>query len=361
MIQAVIRPGNRPRKDEPMKRTARVSWGLVLLPLVLAADAARVPPKGWKEYRPRDQSFVAWLPDGGKVSERGGTVPLRGTRVRLYQVHCQVKGGPAYSAARLTLSDLLARKLPRKERIELFRDTFVEALAGEISKEKDVKQGRHPAKEYWVKTDKGLARIRLFTVGTHVYQAMVSGTRGQVESADAATFLDSFALPTQFTAASGGKDKEPSAGKDGGKPEPVDLARVKIPATPAAGKILGADFKVDGASLGISGMLTLRQGKGLFPAAAVRVLLPDRSVAALQGKIYQVGSGKPSGGKPIQVHLLRTVKGEELPRVQTFRDGFTLKLEFGKAAAGKVPGKIYVRVADEAGSFVAGTFHLEIK
>ena len=38
-----------------------------------------------------------------------------------------------------------------------------------------------------------------------------------------------------------------------------------------------------------------------------------------------------------------------------------MKLEFGTAKNGKIPGKIHLRLPDDAGSFVVGTFEAEIK
>jgi hypothetical protein len=38
-----------------------------------------------------------------------------------------------------------------------------------------------------------------------------------------------------------------------------------------------------------------------------------------------------------------------------------MKLEFGTAKDGKIPGKIFLRLPDEAGSFLVGTFEAEIK
>ena len=38
-----------------------------------------------------------------------------------------------------------------------------------------------------------------------------------------------------------------------------------------------------------------------------------------------------------------------------------MRLEFGTAKKGKIPGKIHLRLPDAAGSFVVGTFLAEIK
>ena len=41
--------------------------------------------------------------------------------------------------------------------------------------------------------------------------------------------------------------------------------------------------------------------------------------------------------------------------------GYALKVAFGEAANGRIPGKIYISLPDENKSFVAGTFNAEIR
>ncbi len=47
---------------------------------------------------------------------------------------------------------------------------------------------------------KGQARLRVFAVGGRVYQASITGSKAQVESKDAETFLNSYKLPEKATA-----------------------------------------------------------------------------------------------------------------------------------------------------------------
>ena len=53
--------------------------------------------------------------------------------------------------------------------------------------------------------------------------------------------------------------------------------------------------------------------------------------------------------------------GQGRPEGETFFQNYTMKLEFGTAKGGKIPGKIHLRLPDEAGSFVAGTFEAEMQ
>jgi len=67
---------------------------------------------------------------------------------------------------------------------------------------------------------------------------------------------------------------------------------MKFPTGAASGKIMGADFKVEGVKLEATGALTLRQGTGFFPDAAVSIFLPIKAGAGIAGKSFQLAPGK---------------------------------------------------------------------
>jgi hypothetical protein len=51
---------------------------------------------------------------------------------------------------------------------------------------------------------------------------------------------------------------------------------------------------------------------------------------------------------------------QDFPKSEMFMEKYAMKLEFGKEADEKLPGKIYLCMPDEAKSFVAGTFVAEV-
>src|SRR5262249_10970302 len=61
-----------------------------------------------------------------------------------------------------------------------------------IDSETEIKQGGAAGREYVIATGRGLVRLRLMTQGARLYEASVSGSKAQVESQDATTFLDSY-------------------------------------------------------------------------------------------------------------------------------------------------------------------------
>jgi hypothetical protein len=181
----------------------------------LAADDKKEPPKGWKEYSPKDKSFSVWLPEkGGRRSERSSTLNLRGTVVKFDQVQVQPTKGPKYFAAAINLPLQFTRGSKPQQNIELLRDAIVKELTGKIDEEKDVEQGRLKGKEYIIITGQGQARARIFAAGHRVYEARVTGSKDEVASADADSFLDSFNLPT-----AGATPPATGSGKTGGTPE----------------------------------------------------------------------------------------------------------------------------------------------
>ena len=183
---------------------------------------APTPPAGWTEFSPKDKSFSVWLPDtGGRRSERERTLLLHGTRFKVNVVQVELNDGPTYGAGTLLLPLTLMHKVRPQEWIEGFRDGFVDEVKGKILREKDVKQGLTPGKEYLIQTGQGLARLRLYVRGGRVYRATATGSKDQVESQDTTTFLDSYHLPTAAAV------PRPDAGTPG-KTEPP--ARIDSPA-----------------------------------------------------------------------------------------------------------------------------------
>lgn len=157
------------------------------------------PPEGWSEYSPQLRTFSVWLPNnGGRRSERNRTLRVRrSTPLRMTLVQLERNDGAIYSAGVIAVPLSLLRGIPLRQRVEFFRDAYVELYKGKIEKEASVKQGAIGAKEYTITTGRGRIRMRLFLLGTRLYQAFVEGSEEQAQSQDATTFLDSFRLPTR--------------------------------------------------------------------------------------------------------------------------------------------------------------------
>ncbi|MGB2403196.1 MAG: hypothetical protein ACPIA7_07270 [Akkermansiaceae bacterium] len=141
----------------------------------------------------------------------------------------------------------------------------------------------------------------------------------------------------------------------------ADVTEDDIPAGKATGSVAGVAFTVQKATLSSQGNLTLRQGEDFFPDQAFEIFIHGSSVEGLAGKTILV---KPDPqGHVLQPHInLRyKVEGSRLPESENYLRGYSMKLEFGTVSDGKIPGKIHLRLPDEAKSFVAGAFEAEVK
>lgn len=134
------------------------------------------------------------------------------------------------------------------------------------------------------------------------------------------------------------------------------LKDVKIPSTPAAGRVHGEDFLVERATLQ-GGTLNLRQGPAWPPDLGVTVNLFAKRGEDLAGQVVQIEATRTNAPRV----TLRWKNEAEQPVTKTFRTGYALRLEFGPVAGDRLPGKVYLCTPDDAKSYVAGTFTAEIR
>ncbi len=147
---------------------------------------------------------------------------------------------------------------------------------------------------------------------------------------------------------------------DGGGKAPApgkveDVSSDAIPGGSASGKVGGKEFKVDKAALDQSmSILELRHGEDMN-----LVIFLFENDKAFDGTNYKVPT-KQDAGTP-HIHMRYKVKGKDMTESEIFTSKYTMKLEFGTAKDGKIPGKIELRLPDKADSFVAGSFEAEMK
>ena len=134
------------------------------------------------------------------------------------------------------------------------------------------------------------------------------------------------------------------------------LANAAFPTTPAAGRIHGSGFRCERAILR-KDLLSLSQGKTWPWDLGVNLNLHVRRVEELSGRSIEITPDRPRAPHI----LLRWKDAQQQPATETIANGYALKLEFGPMADGRIPGKIYLCLPDDAQSFVAGTFDAEIR
>ncbi len=144
----------------------------------------------------------------------------------------------------------------------------------------------------------------------------------------------------------------------GGPVWTTDLDKMKMPDAPASGWVMGGDFIVDEATLSpVTGYLTLRQGKLFEPGGHLLIMGLPNSLEELADKTFSV-SGMQDISHKLWAQAGRTPEGEKFPKTQMFGE-YAMKLEFGKAADGKLAGRIYVCLPNASKSVVAGKFVVE--
>ncbi len=129
-----------------------------------------------------------------------------------------------------------------------------------------------------------------------------------------------------------------------------------IPDAAAVGSIHGEGFLCERATL-TGGNLTLRQGPRWPPDLGLTVVLFAQQGEELSGKTVVV---TPERQPPLPRVILRWKNQQEKGVTRSYTNGYALKIVFGQAAGGRIPGKLYVATPDSDRSFAGGTFNAEI-
>jgi len=137
----------------------------------------------------------------------------------------------------------------------------------------------------------------------------------------------------------------------------MDLSEAPIPEAAAVGSIHASGFFCERATLQ-GGHLTLRQGRSGPADLGITVQLFAQQGEELSGKTVEI---KPDRVPPLPKIVLQWKDEQQKAVRKTFSNGYALKVAFGDAASGRIPGRIYISLPDENKSFVAGTFNAEIR
>jgi hypothetical protein len=111
-----------------------------------------------------------------------------------------------------------------------------------------------------------------------------------------------------------------------------------------------------------NGLLVLRNGHGWQSEMAANVFVFTNAFSTnaseiLSGMSFEVDTNHAGFAPSVSLFW----REGDLRVMEMFTNNFAMKLEFGKSSGGKLPGKIYLCLPDEAKSCVAGTFTAEIQ
>jgi hypothetical protein len=136
----------------------------------------------------------------------------------------------------------------------------------------------------------------------------------------------------------------------------LDLTNADFPEAIATGCIHGSGFYCERASLR-GGLLSLSQGKAWPWDLSVALNLYARRGEELSGWTINIDSARTKAPKVV----LHWKDSSQQPTTETITSGYALRLVFGQATNGRIPGKIYICLPDATRSVVAGTFDAQIR
>ena len=137
----------------------------------------------------------------------------------------------------------------------------------------------------------------------------------------------------------------------------LQLTNAVLPDGIAAGSLRGSGFLCDRATLQ-GGNLSLRQPHSGLLDLGVTIQLPVWQGEQWSGKTIELTPEQPP---PVPRVTLQWRNEQDKTSRQNITNGYALKLSFGQAVGGQIPGKLYLALPDPAKSFVAGNFDAEIK
>lgn len=138
----------------------------------------------------------------------------------------------------------------------------------------------------------------------------------------------------------------------------LDLDSETIPEGKANGMITGTNFVVDTAVLvkvGVTHILTLREGTNALADRELFVTLPLNAGEQMAGHTWNITKDMKGKGVPQVIKRWKTNPRYAASK-KAFPTGYAMKLEFGQATNGIIPGKISVSLPDPESSYVVGSF-----
>jgi S1-C subfamily serine protease len=159
-------------------------------------DYTGTPPTGWKEYNPRDKSFVLWVPETpDRQEDKERTVVVAKTqRIRVNSMVGRTAGGVTYQADSVVLPPQFIRA-PRKDMLALAHDLLAAEVKGKLTETKKDEKNPWWGTEYRSESGDDVTRSRLIVGGSRIYIVRVTGSDAKVSAAEAETILYSYRVP----------------------------------------------------------------------------------------------------------------------------------------------------------------------
>jgi hypothetical protein len=137
----------------------------------------------------------------------------------------------------------------------------------------------------------------------------------------------------------------------------LELTNVSYPDTLPAGSVHGSGFQCERTVLQ-GGTLHLRQGRTTPPDLGISIQFFAQLGEELSKKTIEI---TPDRAPPVPKVTLRWKDAQDKAVTKTYPEGYAMRVEFGEAANGRIPGRIFISLPDDAKSVAAGTFTAEIR
>ena len=137
----------------------------------------------------------------------------------------------------------------------------------------------------------------------------------------------------------------------------LQLSNAVVPEGTVVGSLRGSGFSSDRATL-TGGNLFLRQPHSGMVDLGITIQLPVLQGEQWSGRAIELTPEQPTAVPRVVVQWRND---QDKTSRQSITNGYAMKLAFGQAAGGRISGKLYLALPDEAKSFVAGNFEAEIK
>lgn len=149
------------------------------------------PPFGWEVIHSEKGGYSIWLPGKPRETETNAATGTHVTR----QMQWQDKSTNLNYIA--SVADYGHRIFDDPETaLDNARDGGVRASGGELLSEKQITLGRYPGRELRISPgmSKNIIRVRIYIVGSRMYQLMAGGPERVIDGAPAENFFGSFRL-----------------------------------------------------------------------------------------------------------------------------------------------------------------------
>jgi len=137
----------------------------------------------------------------------------------------------------------------------------------------------------------------------------------------------------------------------------LDVTNAAIPEGKVNGMISGTNFVPDSVALsqiGTAQVLRFVQGQPTAPDRELQIYLYLKPGETLAGHHWTVPQEQKTGVP--QVGKRWKPDQNQQPRLQTYKNGYAMKLEFGQMNGSTLPGKIFLALNDGQQTVAAGKF-----